>query len=149
MKRTVLKSIMLLTLICTVISYSQSQSLLQPDSRLKKAYDSEYLENLKQNSPSTLEILNFELDNSWFIAGPEITSKADAMEYLYYRDPITGEKTDVRVEVSNVEELNIAEYFFDRKYDSYVFYKIGDSGMIIGFYSSLETAKRFNISKTL
>ncbi|MDD3741079.1 MAG: hypothetical protein PHH30_07540, partial [Bacteroidales bacterium] len=145
--RTVLKSLMLLTLICAVTTLLQAQTLLQADPRLEKAYDSEYLEHLRQNSPSTLEILNFELDNSWFIAGPEIAAKADGMEYLYYRDPVSGEKTDVRVEDTNIEEINIAEYFFDRKYDSYVFYKIGDSGMIIGFYSSLETAKRFNISK--
>ncbi|MDD3861215.1 MAG: hypothetical protein PHW83_13565 [Bacteroidales bacterium] len=147
MKRTVLKSLMLITLICAVMSLSQAQSVLQADPRLEKAYDSEYLEHLRQNSPSTLEILNFELDNSWFIAGPEIAAKADGMEYLFYRDPVTGNKTDVRVEITNVEDINIAEYYFDRKYDNYVFYKIGDSGMIIGFYSSLETAKKYNISK--
>ncbi|HOZ31058.1 MAG TPA: hypothetical protein PLL66_09090 [Bacteroidales bacterium] len=147
MKRAVLKSIMLLFSICALLSYTKAQSELKPDLRLNKAYDQEYLENLRQNSPSTLEYLNFELDNSWFIAGPEILPKADAMEYLYYRDPVSGEKSDIRVEVSDVEDINIAEYYYDRKYESHVFYKIGDSGMIIGFYSVKETAQKYNISK--
>lgn len=149
MKRTILKSLMLLTLVFAVLSLLQAQSLLQPDPRLKKGYESEYLELLRQNYPSTLEILNFELDNAWFIAGPEIAPKAETMEYLYYRDPITGDKTDERVEETNVENINICEYYYDKKYDSHVFYKIGDTGVIIGFYSVLEMAKKFNSSKNL
>lgn len=149
MKRAVLISLMFIILVFAFVSYADAQSSLQPDPRLKKAYDSEYLENLKQNSPTTLEYLNFELDNSWFIAGPEILPKADAMEYLYYRDVESGTKSDVLVEVTNVEDINIAEYYYDRKYDSYVFYKIGDSGVIIGFYSVVEMAKKYNSSKNL
>lgn len=149
MKRVVLKNFILLISICALLSYTQAQSEIQPDLRLIKAHDKEYMENLRQNSPSTLEYLNFKLDNSWFIAGPEILSKTDAMEYLYYKDTISGEKADIRVEVSDVEDINIAEYFYDRKYDTHVFYKIGDSGMIIGFYSVKETARKYNISKNL
>lgn len=147
MKRTVSKSLMLLTLIFAVISFSQAQSVLKPDARLNKTYDSEYLENLRQNSPSTLEILNFELDNSWFIAGPELLPKIETMDYLYYRDPVTGDKTDTKFLETNPNKINIAECYFERQHNTYIYYKIGDSGEIIGFYSAMETAKRFNISK--
>ncbi|MDD2635599.1 MAG: hypothetical protein PHW82_08900 [Bacteroidales bacterium] len=114
------------------------------DNRLKEGYELSYLNNLKTNSPSTLSILTYDLDYSWFIAGEEISSKAPNMEYLYYKDPSTGEKTDVRVESVDIENINISSFYYERGHDTYKFYKIGNSGVIIGFYSALENAKRYN-----
>ncbi len=126
----------------TINMLGQNEKVI--DNRLKQGYDVSYLESLKTKSPSTLSILTYDLDHSWFIAGEEISSKAPSMEHLYYKDPNTGEKTDVRVENIDVNNINIARFYYEREHDSYKFYKIGNSGIIIGFYSAIENAKRYN-----
>ncbi|MDD4217051.1 MAG: hypothetical protein PHZ24_06930 [Bacteroidales bacterium] len=128
----------------TINLLGQNEKAKVIDNRLKQGYDLDYLENLETNSPSTLSILTYDLDHSWFIAGEEIQPKAPSMDYLYYKNPNTGEKTDVRVESIDVNNINIAKFYYEREHDSYKFYKIGDSGIIIGFYPALENAKRYN-----
>jgi len=114
------------------------------DNRLKEGYDLNYLENLETNSPSTLRILTYDLDHSWFIAGEEISPKAPSMDYLYYKDLTTGERTDVQVENIDLDNINIALFYYEREHQAHKFYKIGNTGIIIGFYSALENAKRYN-----
>ncbi len=63
---------------------------------------------------------------------------------MYYKAPATGEKTDVQVKNVDLDNINIATFYFEREYDSYKFYKIGDTGIIIGFYPAIENAKKYN-----
>lgn len=131
----------------TATSYGLLSQAIEIDERLKACYSDEYLINLQEKSPSTLDILNFNLDNSWFIAGDDITSKKDSFDYLYYIDPETMEKSENRVENIDINNVNISKYFIEREYDRYVFYKIGDSDLIIGFYSLKKVAELYNKSK--
>ncbi len=143
-----IRKFIVLLLICQllVISlFSQEKAII--DNRLERGYQIEYLENLAKKSPSTLRLLTYNLDHSWFIAGDEINSKETSMEYLYYKDPLTQEKTDTKVNNIDINNLNIAEFYYEREYDTHKFYRIGNTGIIIGFYSALENAKRFNNHK--
>jgi len=94
MKKTIIKIIALVFLSNIVYFTLSAQENIKIDSRLKNGYQIEYLQNLQSNSPSTLLLLTYNLDNSWFIADEKISAKIESMEYLYYKNPETQEKTE-------------------------------------------------------
>jgi len=140
MKKTL---IILIALIVSGIGYAQT---VQIDSRLEKAYSLEHLQRIQKETPLILELLNYELDYSWYIAEPEMQQKIDGFEYLYYKDPETGEKAGM-VESLEPGKVNIAEFYYDRPYDHRSFYRVGKTDTIIGFYSNKEMSKMFNAKK--
>jgi hypothetical protein len=125
-----------------------SQSNIEPDQRLKAIYSEQDLIQLKTNSPEIVDLLNFQLDNAWFIAGEEVLSKVQDSPYLYYIDKETGQKSDIRVEEINPDNINIAEFFVERDYNRHVFYKVGDSGVVLGFYSIKKFTDMYNNYKS-
>ena len=135
--------IVLIALMISGLSYAQK---VQIDPRLEKAYSLEQLQRMQKESPLILELLNYELDYSWYIAEPEMMQKADDFEYLYYKDPETGERAGM---VQSIEpgKVNIAEFYYDRPYNNRVFYKVGKTSTIIGFYSNQEMSQMFNAKK--
>ena len=147
MKKITKKNVFLFFLSISFTLAVSAQEKTEIDSRLENEYQIEYLQNLQENSPSTLRLLNYNLDYSWFIAGEEISSKIPSMEYLYYKDPLTQEKSENKVESIDINNINIAEYFYERGHDVHKFYKIGNTGIVIGFYSALENAKKYNNHK--
>ena len=124
-----------------------AQENIEIDSRLKNGYQIEYLQNLQSNSPSTLLLLTYNLDNSWFIADEKISAKIESMEYLYYKNPETQEKTENKVQSIDLNNINIATFYYEREHNANKFYKIGNTGVVIGFYSATENANRFNNHK--
>ena len=135
--------IVLIALMISGLSYAQK---VQIDPRLEKAYSLEQLQRMQKESPLILELLNYELDYSWYIAEPEMMQKADDFVYLYYKDPETGERAGM---VQSIEpgKVNIAEFYYDRPYNNRVFYKVGKTSTIIGFYSNQEMSQMFNAKK--
>jgi hypothetical protein len=132
--------ILLIALMLSGIGYAQT---VQIDPRLEKAYSAEHLQRMQKETPIVLELLNYELDYSWYIAEPEMIQKEDAIDYLYYKDPETGDRAGM---VQSIEpgKVNIAEFYYERPYNSRVFYKVGKTGTVIGFYSNKEMSEMFN-----
>ena len=135
--------ILLIALILSGISYAQT---VQIDPRLEKAYSLEHLQRMQKNTPLILELLNYELDHSWYIESPEMLQKIDDFEYLYYKDPETGEKAGM-VESIEIGKVNIAEFYYERPYDHRSLYRVGKTNTIIGFYSNKEISEMFNAMK--
>ena len=137
------KLIILMFLVISGIGYSQT---VQIDPRLEKAYSLEHLQRMQKDTPLILELLNYELDYSWYIAEPEMLQKIDDLEYLYYKDPETGEKAGM---VQSLEKgnVNIAEFYYERPYDHRSYYRVGKTNTIIGFYSNKEISEMFNAMK--
>ncbi|MBR5983562.1 MAG: hypothetical protein IK025_07575 [Bacteroidales bacterium] len=135
--------ILLIVTMVSGISYAQT---VQIDPRLEKAYSLEHLQRLQKETPLILELLNYELDYSWYIAEPEMQQKIDDFEYLYYKDPETGEKAGM---VQSIEpgKVNIAEFYYERPYDHRNFYRVGKTNTIIGFYSNKEISEMYNAMK--
>lgn len=125
-----------------------SQSSIEPDKRLKAIYSETDLIRMQTHNPETIDLLNFQLDNSWFIAGEEILPKVQDAPYLYYLDKETGQASDIRVEQIDPNNLNVAEFYIEKDFNRHVFYKVGNSGTIIGFYSTKEFAKIYNNYKS-
>lgn len=136
-------AIVLIILMISGVSFAQK---VQIDPRLEKAYSLERLQTMQKETPLNLELLNYELDHSWYIAGEEMQQKIDDIEYLYYRDPETGEKAG-RVEKIELGNVNIAEFYYHRGYDYRTFYKVGNTNVIIGFYSNKEYSDMYNAMK--
>ena len=135
--------ILLIALILSGISYAQT---VQIDPRLEKAYSLEHLQRMQKETPLILELLNYELDYSWYIAEPEMQQKIDDLEYLYYKDPETGEKAGM-VQSLEKGKVNIAEFYYDRPYDHRSYYRVGNTNTIIGFYSNKEISEMYNATK--
>ena len=133
---------LIVTMICG-FSYAQT---VQIDPRLEKAYSLEHLQRMQKETPLILELLNYELDHSWYIAEPEMQQKIDGFEYLYYKDPETGERAGM-VESIEPGKVNIAEFYYDRPYDHRNFYRVGKTNTIIGFYSNKEFSEMYNAMK--
>lgn len=142
-------NVILLFAFCYFLSGTlYAQSSVEPDERLYVAYSESDLIQLKQNSPATIDLLNFKLDNSWFIVEEELMTKVGNSPYLYYLDTETGQASTQMVEEINLDNLNIAEYYIEADYNRRVFYRIGNSGLVLGIYSSKEFVKLYNQSKT-
>lgn len=127
---------------------SQNNNTAGFDKRLEKSFDKEYLNNLKNNSPVTLELLNFGLDHAWYIAD-EMFEKINDIDYLYFKDITTGEKSTNKVLKIDFNNMNITEYFYEQNLNARTFYKVSDTNIIIGFYSLNEIADMFNKEKGL
>lgn len=125
-----------------------SQSNIEPDQRLKAIYSEQDLIQLKNNSPEIVDLLNFQLNNAWFIAGEEVLPKVQDSPFLYYIDKESGQASDIRVEEIDPENLNIAEFYVERDYNKHVFYKVGNSGVVLGFYSIKEFTNMYNNYKS-
>ncbi len=136
-------AIMLIILMISGIGYAQT---VQIDPRLEKAFTAEHLQRMQKETPLSLELLNYELDHSWYIAEPKMQQKIDNMEYLYYKDPETGERAGM-VESLEIGKVNIAEFYYERSYNSRVFYRVGKTNTIIGFYSNKEFSEMYNAMK--
>ena len=135
--------IALIAMMISGISYAQT---VQIDPRLEKAYSLEQLQRMQKETPLILELLNYELDYSWYIAEPEMLQKIDELEYLRYRDPENGEPAGI-VENIEIGKVNIAEFYYDRPYDHRCFYRVGKTNTIIGFYSNKEISEMYNAKK--
>ncbi len=136
-------AIVLIILMISGVSFAQS---VQIDPRLEKAFSLEQLQRMQKEIPLSLELLNYELDHSWYIAEPEMVQKINDFEYLYYKDPETGEKAGM-VESLEIGEVNIAEFYYYRPYEHRSFYRVGKTNTIIGFYSNKEFSEMFNAMK--
>lgn len=136
-------AIALIFLMISSFSFAQT---VQIDPRLEKAFSLEHLKRMQKETPLSLELLNYELDHSWYIESSDLAQKIDNFEYLYYRDPETGERADM---VQNIEigKVNIAEFYYERPYDHRIFYRVGKTNTIIGFYSNKEISEMFNATK--
>ncbi|MBO7571700.1 MAG: hypothetical protein J6T48_06055 [Bacteroidales bacterium] len=135
--------ILLIVTMISGISYAQT---VQIDPRLEKAYSLEHLQRMQKETPIILELLNYELDYSWYIAEPYMQEKIDGFEYLYYKDPETGEKAGM---VQSIEpgNVNIAEFYYERPFDHRNYYRVGKTNTIIVFYSNQEVSQMYNAMK--
>jgi len=119
-----------------------AQDELSPDSRLLAKYQEQDLQNMLANSPEKIDFLNFSIDNSAVIIDIE-SEKAQTLPVLHYFNKI--DKTLGTAVVSiNEGSLNIYNYYFDRKLDKAVTYRIGDTGKAIVFYSKKKLTHAYN-----
>ena len=120
-----------------------AQSKIIPDNRLFIKYNVEYLSNLSEKNPETLDYLNFTLDNSCYLINEDGDKFKNCTQLELYDNT---NKAFSKVFPSSIElsELNILNYNIELSYNQRTFYRIGNSTKILAFYSLKEMADRYN-----
>ena len=125
--------------------YCHAQTV-QPDERLLERYNQEYLTNLSQNSPITLELLNFSLDNVWYITDDNAFVDK-TLPYLYFVDVNTGKESQQRVNDINDASFNIVNYYYEQDYARPTAYRIGNTGKVLVIRSVKDITLMYNQQK--
>jgi len=129
-------------LIITVFftSYIFGQSTF--DNRLTDIYSTEYLQNLDENK---INLLEYEIDHSYFII--DNFEKNESLPELYKRNIQTKEIIELPLTNVDLNSFNVLNYAYEKKYDNRTYYKIGNTGKTIVFYSLKEFTKNYNLTK--
>ena len=127
-------------IIISISSFSFSQSAI--DSRITDIYPSEYIQSLDQNR---INLLEYELDNSYFIL--DNFEKNESLPNLYKRNMQTKEIIEVPITENDLNNFNVLNYAYEKKYNNRTYYKLGNTGKTIVFYSLKEFTKNYNLTK--
>lgn len=130
------------------------QKAVKPDPRLSECFTQEYIQQLK-NQPKLLAYYNYFLDHSYFIANAD---PAKPVESTDIREVLTqdnglgngGKAFDLDAEKINFKTFNPLKYAFVTNSERTVFYRLGNSGKLIGFYPVMVFDRMYkNYLKTL
>ena len=129
-----------LIVIVLITNFSFSQSTI--DSRLTDIYSTEYIQSLDQNR---INVLEYELDHSYFII--DNYEKNESLPNLYKRNMQTKEVTQETLTTNDLDSFNVLNYAYEKKYNNRTYYKLGNTGKTIVFYSIKEFTKNYNLTK--
>ncbi len=136
--------VLLLFVAISFASIAVAQEKSAPDLRLKEVYSEQ---NLSQMHQASIDYLNFYLDNGWFVVENDVMPKVLHSPYLYYVDEETGMKSDRMVTSIELDNMNIMKFHIETEFDKKTFYRVADTGIILGFHSSKDLANMYNKSK--
>jgi len=120
------------------ISFSQNTF----DNRLTDVYSIEYLQSLSENE---INVLNYELDHSYFIL--DNFEKNESLPNLFKRNKLTKEIIETPLTNVDFNNFNVLSYAYEKKYNNRTYYKIGNTGKTIVFYSIKEFTQNYNLTK--
>ena len=124
-------------------------ALYKPDPRLYKCYDSAFLDTLMIYRSNLIVYLNFYLDHAFFIADLPPNKSLDVPDIsevlmIPRKESERYRNFDLTVEGYNPANWNILRYNFKRSFDDRTYYKIGNTGKVLVFYSGSELNDIFN-----
>ncbi|MFC2100291.1 hypothetical protein ACFLRZ_00530 [Bacteroidota bacterium] len=131
------------------MSNQMDEAFYRPDPRLYECYDSTFLDTLKIYRSDLIIYLNFFLDNAYFIADlppnkslniPDVSE----VPLIPRKDSDKYRNFDLNVEGYNPANWNMLRYNFKRSFDDRTYYKLGNTGKVLVFYSGSELNEMFN-----
>ncbi len=142
--------IALLLMIFSIISFAQDNVFNpKPDERLFECFDSTYIETLIKTESVMILYMNFFLDSSYFIT--DIPKGKEIMITDIRTVTIVKMKKDGKKQFFNEDldpfkpvSFNVYKYNFTRNFNQKSFYKLGDTGKMLVFYSGEELNNTFN-----
>ncbi|MGM0624596.1 MAG: hypothetical protein ACQES0_01810 [Bacteroidota bacterium] len=140
-----MKRILIMLLTMGLLSNLYAQNTVVPDERLSSRFSEERIQSWISNSPSLIELKNFEVENGYRIESLPEEKLAD-LPSLRVLDTNTKQAGEV---VSNIneQEFNLYMYYFDRKFDSDVYYRIGNTNKVLIIPSSQKFTEMYNESR--
>ena len=129
-----------LIVIVSITNFSYSQSTI--DSRLTDIYSTEYIQSLNQNR---INVLEYELDHSYFII--DNYEKNESLPNLYKINIQTKEVIEESLTIDDLNNFNVLNYAYEKKYDNRTYYKLGNTDKTIVFYSIKEFTQNYNLTK--
>lgn len=123
-----------------ITSYSIAQDSY--NTRLNEVFETEYIQSLDENNIKTLE---FELDHSYFIL--DDFEKNEYLPELFKRNFSTKEIIEEPISSSDLLNFNVLKYSYKKNYNNRTYYKLGNTGKTIVFYSIKEFTENYNLTK--
>ncbi len=120
------------------LSYSQNSF----NNKLLVKYNIEYLQSLSETQIKQLE---YELTNSYFII--DNFEKSESFPELLKINTQTKEIINEPLTSVDLTNFNVLEYNYQKQYNNRTYYKIGNTGKTIVFYSVKEFSENYNSVK--
>lgn len=134
-----------MTLIIIVVAanvFAQQQSVVVPDNKLYSRFQAEDINNMLSLSPQEIEYWNWFANNGFVVKKVELEA-AHKYPLLKFFDKDT--KTAGEAEVAYDENsFNIMAYAFDISLNDANLYRIGETGYVVGVYSSSTLVSKYN-----
>lgn len=122
------------------------QTEITPDERLYVSYPQEYIDNLLERNPQSIDYMNFCLDNAFsFIELPD--EKVENLPRLYARNNFNKTVSEEPVETVDENDFIIFNYKYQTEIKTNSMYRIGNTNRVLVIYSAMSTAEKFNQSK--
>jgi len=129
-----------LLIIASITSTIYSQNTI--NNRLTDIYSTEYIQSLNQNR---INLLKYEMKHSYFII--DNFEKNESLPNLYKRNMQTKEIIEAPITDTDLNNFNVLNYAYEKKYNNRTYYKLGNTGKTIVFYSIKEFTKNYNLTK--
>ena len=131
------------------LSNQMDETFYRPDPRLYQCYDSSFLDTLMIYRSNLIIYLNYYLDNAYFIADLPPNKSLDIPDVsevliIPRKEADKYRNFDLNVEGYNPANWNILRYNFKRSFDDRTYYKLGNTGKVLVFYSGSELNEMFN-----
>ncbi|MBO4613514.1 MAG: hypothetical protein J5709_00160 [Bacteroidales bacterium] len=133
---------LLIALVFSAGIFAQQQGVVVPDNKLYSRFQTEDIDNMLNLSPQEIEYWNWFVNNGYVIKRTE-PSMAQKYPPLRFFDKDT--KTAGEEEVAYDEgSFNIMAYDFEVSFDKSKTYRIGNTGYVVGIYSSQKLVSNYN-----
>lgn len=135
----------LITLIILIVAaniFAQQQGVVTPDNKLYSRFQAEDINNMLSLSPQEIEYWNWFVDNGFVVKKiePEAARKYPLLKF-FDKDTKTAGEAEVAYDESN---FNIMSYAFDISLNDANLYRIGETGYVVGIYSSSTLVSNYN-----
>ncbi len=133
---------MLIIFVAAANVFAQQQAVVVPDNRLYSRFQSEDIDNMLALSPQEIEYWNWFLNNGFVVkhTTPEIAHKYPPLKF-FDKDTKTAGEDEVAYDEAS---FNIMAYAFEIFHDKSNMYRIGDTGYVVGIYSSAKLVSNYN-----
>lgn len=117
------------------------------DNRIKDAFPTEYINELRLNNPDQLLFLNYFLDNAWYIEKlpQQKLTEIKSLKSLENTDELTAaEIAQILSDPNRKKEFNILKYKIERNPIGETLYKINEEGLVLVIYNNDYIMQGFN-----
>ncbi|MBL4653314.1 MAG: hypothetical protein JKY53_10700 [Flavobacteriales bacterium] len=111
------------------------------DPRIVEAFGEDYVIKMQREAPHRLQYLLFFLDSSYYIR--DLPSGKEYTDILSLTNK-NGTIRNLTIDLTDLASFNVLLFDIPRSQRSRMFYKIGNTGKVIVFYSGKEFIKKFN-----
>ena len=133
--------LLLLALIYNDCVYGQDTTSSNTDFRILETYGVDYVNRMELESPNRLTYLTYFLEHCYFIMD---YPKGKPYEDINSVTDKNGVVSNLIIDVNNLSTFNVLNYNFKREQKIRTFYKIGNTGKMIVFYSQDDFLKKYN-----
>lgn len=140
LEKKIIYPLLLLTLIVRIDVYGQNTTPSNTDFRILETYGIDYVNRMELESQNRLTYLTYFLEHSYFIMDCPKGKPYEDINSIPDKNGVVG---NLIIDINNLSAFNVLNYNFTRDQKTRTFYKIGNTGKMIVFYSQDEFLKNY------